>query len=104
MPGGMLSLSCDGETPGSGILWVAMPFATTANQAVVPGILRAFDASDLTNEIWNSRQDLPRDNLGMYPKFCPPTIADGKVFIPAFAAEKIVGGEHEVDRAPGKER
>jgi hypothetical protein len=109
MPGGILSVSADGTKAGTGILWVAMPFDASANQKIVPGILRAFDAADLTKELWNSRRNVARDNLGLYPKFCAPTVADGKVFMPAFAAERPLphpngAGDTEVDPTPGKER
>jgi hypothetical protein len=104
MPGALLAISANGSTAGIGIVWASMPFDNTANQQVVPGILRAFDASDLTKELWNSRQNLNRDNLGMHPKFCAPTVADGKVFMTAFFAEKIVNGDNMIDSAPGKER
>jgi len=59
---------------------------------VVDGILRAYDASDLTNELWNSKQNANRDDLGKYAKFCPPTIANGKVYMATFSDKVIVYG------------
>jgi hypothetical protein len=62
MPGGMLS-SSNGGTQGSGILWRrcrtrVMPITRPAR------ILRAFDAGNVTRELWNSQQMATRDALG----------------------------------------
>jgi hypothetical protein len=92
MPGGVLSLSADGATPGSGIIWSARPLNGNANQAVRPGILEAFDASDLTRILWDSRQDAARDDFGKFAKFSAPTIADGKVFLATFSGWLAVYG------------
>jgi hypothetical protein len=96
MPAGILSLSADGDKADSGIIWVYMPLAKNANRQVVKGILRAYAASDVSQELWDSERN-QADSSGMYAKFCPPTVADGKVFISAFAAENIVNGAHKVD-------
>jgi len=89
MPAGILSLSADGDKAETGIIWVSMPFARNANKEVVKGILRVYAASDVSQELWDSEKN-PADSVGMFAKFCPPTVADGKIFISAFAAEKIV--------------
>lgn len=97
MPGGALSLSANGSTAGSGIVWASHPHnqqftrdphgnptgAIDANQHVVSGILRAYDASNLANELWNSEMD-PHDSIGNFAKFNPPTVANGKVYLPSF--------------------
>src|SRR5207342_740580 len=44
-----------------------------ANHAPQPGILRAYDASNVTRELWNSQQNATRDALGNFSKFSPPT-------------------------------
>ena len=44
MPGGMLSLSANGGTAGTGILWATLSRAGDANHTPQPGILRAYDA------------------------------------------------------------
>jgi hypothetical protein len=44
------------------------------------GILRAYDAANLANELYNSNQNRTRDALGSYVKFSTPTIANGKVY------------------------
>jgi hypothetical protein len=85
MPGGMLTLSANGSAAASGIVWASLPREGDANNGTVPGMLRAFNASDLSRELWNSEQNAARDRLGMFPKFCPPVVANGKIYIPSFA-------------------
>jgi uncharacterized membrane protein len=91
-PGGILSLSADGDTPGTGIVWASLPYQGDANHQVVPGILRAFDASNVARELWNSKQDAGRDDVGNFAKFCPPTIANGKVYLATFSCQLLVYG------------
>jgi hypothetical protein len=69
-----MSISANGSAVGSGIVWASHPYNEDANQKVVDGILRAYDASDLTNELWNSKQNPNRDDLGKYAKFCLPRL------------------------------
>jgi hypothetical protein len=92
MPGGMLSVSANGSTPGTGIVWASLPFQGDANQHVVPGILRAFDAADVRTELWNSKQNAARDDVGNFAKFCCPTVADGKVYLGTFSGHLAVYG------------
>jgi len=97
MPGGFLSVSADGSKDGTGILWATMPFAMNANHMVVRGILRAFDASDVSKgEIWDSESTgNDNDRLGQFAKFCPPTVANGKVYVVTFQQETVLAnGKH----------
>jgi hypothetical protein len=87
-----LSLSASGDEAGTGIVWAAGVMSGDANVQAQPGILRAFDASDLTHELWNSNQDPARDGLGSYAKFTPPTIANGKVYMATFSGQLVVYG------------
>src|SRR3989440_5377006 len=81
MPGGMLSVSANGSTAGTGILWAMVPLNGTTTASTPPGILRAFDASDVSKELWDSQQNATRDAVGNVAKFTPPTIANGKVYL-----------------------
>jgi len=103
MPGGFLSLSAHGTTDGSGVLWVNMPLSGNANQRVVRGVLRAFDASDVSRpELWNSESTgRADDRLGQFAKFAPPTIANGKVYVGSFQEEAILENGHHVKAIPG---
>jgi outer membrane protein assembly factor BamB len=90
MTGGMLSISSsDGD---HGIVWATTPTNNDANQRVVPGILRAYDADDLGRELWNSYQARDRDDFGNFAKHTPPTIANGKVYVATFSGHLSVYG------------
>jgi hypothetical protein len=90
MPGGMLSISANGED--AGILWAYLPEVGDANHAVVPGELRAFDATDVSVELWNSSQNRPRDSPGDFAKFTSPTVANGRVYLSTFSHAVCVYG------------
>ena len=92
MPGAFLSLSSDESKAGTGIVWANHPRDGNANNAVVGGIMRAYDASDLTKELWNSEMNAERDRLPTHAKFCPPTIANGRVYLPTFSNQLAVFG------------
>ncbi|MBS0365397.1 MAG: PQQ-binding-like beta-propeller repeat protein [Proteobacteria bacterium] len=70
-PGSAPAVSANGTA--NGILW--------AHENSNPAVLHAYDASDLTRELYNSAQNPARDGLGAGNKFITPTIADGKVFV-----------------------
>jgi hypothetical protein len=87
-----LSLSANGSQAGAGIVWASGAFSANANRQTVAGILRAFDATDLTNELWDSKQNAARDDVGNYAKFSPPIIANGKVYQATFSNQLAVYG------------
>jgi uncharacterized protein (TIGR03437 family) len=69
-PGSVPSVSANGAT--NGIVWVT--------ESSGGGTLRAYDAGNLANELYDSGQNRARDALGSYVKFSTPTIANGKVY------------------------
>ncbi len=69
--GGNPVVSSNGQQPGTGVLWMLDP----------AGLLRAFDATDLAKELYNSNQNSARDSMGTYVKFSSPTVANGEVFV-----------------------
>lgn len=99
MPGAMLSVSSNGSKKGTGIVWASHPLEGDANQAVVPGILQAFDASDITHELWNSNLNATRDGIGNFAKFVVPTIANGKVYMATFSNQLAVYGLNPPDNS-----
>jgi outer membrane protein assembly factor BamB len=92
MPGGMLTVSSNGKTADTGIVWALAPIDEDANHDVVEGIARAYDATALAATpidpqtprlklLWDSKE------AGMtfkYAKFCPPVVADGRLFVPTY--------------------
>ena len=89
--GAMLSVSSNGSTAGSGIVWASYAATGDAEHTVSPGVLRAFDASDITKELWNNGQS-PGDYAGYYAKFSSPTIANGHVYLATFSNKVVVYG------------
>jgi len=90
--GAVLSVSSNGTTDSTGIVWASYPSSGDAESFTVPGILRAFDAKDVTRELWNNQQNVSRDGAGNYAKFSPPTIANGHVYLPTFSNRVVVYG------------
>ena len=89
--GAILSVSSNGSQDGSGILWASYASTGDAEHDVSPGILRAFDANDVTRQLWNNQQN-PGDAAGSYAKFAAPTIANGHVYLPTFSNRVVVYG------------
>ncbi|HZY37833.1 MAG TPA: PQQ-binding-like beta-propeller repeat protein [Mucilaginibacter sp.] len=89
--GADLSVSSNGTIQGTGILWATYAISGDAGNTVSPGILRAFDAADITRELWNSSQS-GGDFPGNYGKFCSPTIANGHVYLATFSQKVVVYG------------
>jgi uncharacterized protein YjdB len=69
-----------------GIVWMidhGIPLQAATNppgQAPTHAILRAYDAADITHELYDSDQN-PTDVPGFGIKFSTPIVADGKVFV-----------------------
>jgi hypothetical protein len=98
MPGAMLSISADGKKPGTAILWASLPPFLNANRQTVEGELAAYDATQFDAQgrlvlLWRSHQNVPHDDVGNFPKFCCPTVADGKVFHATFSNKLRVYGK-----------
>jgi hypothetical protein len=71
-PGTAPAVSANGGS--AGIVW--------AHENTSPAVLHAFDASDLTHELYNSSQAANgRDQFGAGNKFITPVIVGGKVFV-----------------------
>ncbi len=70
-PGTTPSISASGTS--NGIVWAAENGSTA--------VLHAYDATDLSQELYNSNQEASRDNFGTGNKFITPTIANGKVYV-----------------------
>jgi len=77
---GGMTISSNGSTDGSGIVW-----ATTAlldpYASAVPGTLRAYNANDIQEELYNSDQNSSRDAMGTFVKMSTPIVANAKVYV-----------------------
>jgi hypothetical protein len=92
-PGGILALSANGEQHGSGVLWATVATSGDAeNNPPVPGELHAFDAENVSQELWNSTMNESRDGFGNFAKFVPPLIANGKVYVATWSKQLAVYG------------
>lgn len=74
-PGTLPSISSSGNT--NGIVWALRNDGYNLN---APAELHAFDASDITRELYNSAATAGRDDFGFPTKFSTPTISNGKVY------------------------
>lgn len=101
MPGGFPTLSANGAVPDTAIIWATAPLDNDANKFVVEGILRAYDATQLDpapnadgssrlHKLWDSKQ-IPGNTFKL-SKFCPPFVADGKVFVATYEGRVDVYG------------
>jgi Bacterial Ig-like domain (group 2)/PQQ-like domain len=81
--GATASLSANGTKDG--ILW---EIDNSSHNNGGPAILRAYDATDVSKELYDSAQAGARDTAGVALKFTVPTIARGKV---------LVGTSNELD-------
>ena len=92
-PGGILTLSANGDQPGSGVLWATVATTSGAwSNPPVPGELHAFSAADVSQELWNSNQNASQDAFGNFAKFVPPTVANGKVYVATWSSQVAVYG------------
>ena len=84
-----IAVSANGGVGGSGIVW-----ETTGDlqAAGVPGTLHAFDATNLSTELWNSDM-VPSDKLGRFAKFVAPTVVGGRVYVPTFSNALVIYGQ-----------
>src|SRR4029077_5016401 len=89
-PGGILTLSANGETPGTGVLWATA--STGPGPPPTPRALHAFDAGNVATQLWNSNMNAARDSFGNFAKFVPPLVANGKVYVATWSNQVSVYG------------
>jgi len=89
LPFSGMTVSSNAFVPESGIFW-----GTTVTNGSLPaaGTLHAFDAMNVSRELWNSDMQGNRDALGSFTKFANPTVANGKVYVPTASDQVTVYG------------
>jgi len=85
-PGATPTISANGTN--NGIAWVIDDGAYLSSG---PAVLHAYNATNLAIELYNSSQNLSRDNPGPAVKMVPPVIAGGKVYVGAQYAVSVFG-------------
>jgi Bacterial Ig-like domain (group 1) len=79
-----MSISANGTVAGTAIVWAAFSSDGIADGSVQPGVFYAFDASNVATVLWNSNQNSAQDSSGSWAKWCPPIVANGKVYLASF--------------------
>jgi len=87
-PGGGLAVSANGSAAGTGIVW---GLVGTNNSSPNAGALYAFNASNISQQLWVSSAN-PLDGSWAMTKFNIPTIANGKVYVPTSSNQLRVYG------------
>jgi hypothetical protein len=85
------TVTANGSDVASGIVWAATTQSTRSG-GLAPGSLRAFRASNIAEELYNSDTNGARDALGHFTKFAPPVVANGKVYVPTQSKAVVVYG------------
>ena len=87
-PGGVMTLSANGSTPGTAILWASTPKDTGdgAWHTTDPGVLYAVDAADVTHLLWSANpMTLAGGGTANVAKFNSPVVANGRVYVGTFS-------------------
>ena len=78
--GGSFAISANGNT--NGVLWALQNNGIDINNDTgAPGVLFAYDATNLTTELYDTSQAGSRDTLDVAAKFSIPLVVNGKVFV-----------------------
>jgi len=75
-PGAVMGVSANGTA--NAILWA---LETDKHANLGPAVLRAYDAANISRELYDSTQAGPRDKAGVAVRFTAPTVANGRVYI-----------------------
>jgi hypothetical protein len=81
MPGGFLSISANGGA--NGIVWASTPYSGNALTNIVQGVVYAFNANTL-QKLWSDKDNDSRDEIGLFAKYCPPIVVNGKLYMATF--------------------
>jgi Malectin domain len=98
--GAQISVSANGSTAGTGIVWATRALGSTGgggfnSNTPVGGALYAYNAENVASKLWDSTM-VAADKLANAPKYIPPTIANGKVYVGTLGTAPSSGGEVDV--------
>ncbi|MBB5190641.1 hypothetical protein HNQ50_001363 [Silvimonas terrae] len=79
-----ISISANGTTAGSAVLWATFSSTGIANGSLQPAAFYAFDVANPGHMLWSSSQNSARDVLGSWAKWVPPIVVNGKVYVATF--------------------
>ncbi len=90
-PGATPSISSFGTS--NGIAWIIENVSGSQSDHGPPGsaVLHAYDALNLSNELYNSNQAGGRDTLDTAVKFSVPTVANGHVYVGTASTISVFG-------------
>jgi putative Ig domain-containing protein len=90
-PGATPSVSSLGPST-NGIVWALdnSNYCTTQSPGCGPTVLHAYDATNVSTELWNSTQG-SGNSAGNAVKFTVPTVANGKVYVPTRSELDVFG-------------
>ncbi len=87
-PGGIVTLSANGSSPGTAILWASTPKdgGNGAWHNVDTGILYAVDAADITHVLWSADpMTVAGGGVANVAKFNSVVVANGRVYVATFS-------------------
>jgi hypothetical protein len=86
-PGAVPTISANGSKDG--IVWLIE--TSRGHASNVAAVLHAYDARNVALELYNSAQNSGRDQAGASLHFTIPTVADGRVYVPASRELDVYG-------------
>ena len=90
-PSAAMSLSANGATAGTGILW-AVHNTGPGRDIGQPAVLEAYDADNLNDMLWTSGTNPARDNLGSSGRFVIPLVDNARVYMATANGSLLVYG------------
>ena len=86
-PGATPAISANGTR--NGIVWLIE--TKTWNGSDRPAVLHAYDAANVSRELYNSEQNAARDRIGLTLRFTIPTVVNGRVYVDAKGSVDVFG-------------